>query len=72
MKLGGEVVMPTFDHALYDLHAAGTIGYAAAIEHANSRTDLALQIRLQGPPPSEHAKGVIDQTNVPLSLQLGR
>ena len=72
MKQGSEVGMQTFDQALYALYAAGTIGYAEALEHADSRTDLALQIRLQGPPPHEHAKGVIDDSDVPLSLQLGR
>lgn len=72
MKQNSEAGMQTFDQALYSLYAAGTIGYAEALEHADSRTDLALQIRLQGPAPHEHARGVIDDINVPLSLQLGK
>jgi twitching motility protein PilU len=72
MKQKSEAGMQTFDQALYALYAAGTIGYAEALEHADSRTDLALQIRLQGPAPHEHARGVIDGPDAPLSLQLGR
>jgi twitching motility protein PilU len=72
MKQNSEVGMQTFDQALYALYAAGTIGYAEALEHADSRTDLALQIRLQGPAPHESARGVIDGTDAPLSMQLGR
>ena len=72
MKQKSEVGMQTFDQALYTLYAAGTIGYAEALEHADSRTDLALQIRLQGPAPHERARGVIDGPDAPLALQLGK
>ncbi|MET0226003.1 MAG: PilT/PilU family type 4a pilus ATPase [Dokdonella sp.] len=72
MKQKSEVGMQTFDQALYTLYAAGTIGYAEALEYADSRTDLALTIRLQGPPPHERARGVIDGPDAPLALQLGR
>ncbi|MFZ0869729.1 MAG: PilT/PilU family type 4a pilus ATPase [Rhodanobacter sp.] len=72
MKQNSEVGMQTFDQALYVLYAAGTIGYAEALEHADSRTDLALQIRLQGPAPHESARGVVDGIELPLSLQLGK
>lgn len=72
MKQNSEAGMQTFDQALYTLYAAGTIGYAEALEHADSRTDLALQIRLQGPAPHEHVQGIIDDPNAPLALQLGR
>jgi twitching motility protein PilU len=72
MKQKSEAGMQTFDQALYALYAAGTIGYAEALEHADSRTDLALQIRLQGPAPHEHARGVIDGPDAPLALLLGR
>ena len=58
MKQKSEAGMQTFDQALYALYAEGTIGYAEALEHADSRTDLALQIRLQGPAPHEQARGV--------------
>ena len=50
MKLGGEG-MRTFDQALYDLYAAGEVSYAEAMDHADSRTDLALRVRLRGPAP---------------------
>ena len=72
MKQNSETGMRTFDQALYVLYAAGTIGYAEALEHADSRTDLALQIRLQGPAPHESARGVVDGIELPLSLQLGK
>jgi twitching motility protein PilU len=72
MKQNSEPGMQTFDQALYALYAEGTIGYAEALEHADSRTDLALQIRLQGPAPHESARGVIDGIDLPLSLQLGK
>jgi len=71
MKQNSEVGMQTFDQALYALYAEGTIGYAEAMEHADSKTDLALKIRLQGPVPHEHASGVIDGV-LPLTLQLGK
>ena len=72
MKQNSEVGMQTFDQALYVLYAAGIIGYAEALEHADSRTDLSLQIRLQGPAPHESAPGVVDGIELPLSLQLGK
>jgi len=53
MKAGTEHGMQTFDESLYRLYAAGRISYATAIENADSRTDLALRVRLQGPPPSD-------------------
>lgn len=52
MKQGLEHGMLTFDESLYRLYAAGKIGYAEAIEHADSRTDLALRVRLHGPAPA--------------------
>lgn len=72
MKQNSEAGMQTFDQALYTLYKAGTIGYAEALEHADSRTDLALQIRLQGPAPNERAPGVIEGVELPLSLKLGK
>ena len=50
MKLGSDG-MRTFDQALYDLYAAGEISYAEAMDNADSRTDLALRVRLRGPAP---------------------
>ncbi|MDY0021263.1 MAG: PilT/PilU family type 4a pilus ATPase [Arenimonas caeni] len=51
MKQGNEQGMQTFDQALYKLYAAGDISYQEALENADSRTDLALRVRLEGPAP---------------------
>jgi twitching motility protein PilU len=53
MKQSTNSGMQTFDQALYGLYASGKITYAEAIENADSRTDLALHVRLQGPAPPE-------------------
>ena len=53
MKQSNEVGMQTFDQALYKLYAAGEISYAEALQNADSRTDLALRVRLEGPLPPE-------------------
>ncbi len=53
MKQSMEHGMLTFDESLYRLYAAGRISYAETLEHADSRTDLGLRIRLHGPPPPE-------------------
>jgi twitching motility protein PilU len=45
--------MHTFDQALHDLYRSGRIRLQQALEHADSRTDLALRVRLAegaGPP----------------------
>jgi twitching motility protein PilU len=51
MKQSMELGMMTFDESIYRLYAAGRISYTEAIENADSRTDLALRIRLCGPDP---------------------
>ncbi|HBD20345.1 MAG TPA: type IV pili twitching motility protein PilT [Arenimonas sp.] len=51
MKQGNEQGMQTFDQALYKLYAAGEITYQEALENADSRTDLSLKVRLEGPAP---------------------
>jgi len=56
MKHSTEIGMQTFDESLFRLFAAGQISYEDAIEVADSRTDLALRIRLQGLAP----EGVVD------------
>ena len=56
MKHSTEIGMQTFDESLFRLFAAGQISYQDAIEVADSRTDLALRIRLQGLAP----EGVVD------------
>jgi twitching motility protein PilU len=48
MRQGGGAGMQTFDDALFKLHADGRVSYAAIMEHADSRTDLALRVRLKG------------------------
>jgi twitching motility protein PilU len=58
MKASKENGMQTFDGALYDLYAAGRISYEQAIENADSRTDLALRIRLEGGPASHELDGM--------------
>lgn len=41
-----ELGMQTFDQALYDLYAAGHIGYEEALVHADAPNDLRLMIKL--------------------------
>lgn len=53
MKQGMDVGMQTFDEALFRLHAAGQIGMDEALDNADSRTDLALRIRLNQPADSD-------------------
>ena len=55
MKQGIEHGMQTFDEALYRLYAARRISYREALDNADSRTDLALRVRLHGPPPGDEA-----------------
>ena len=49
MKQGLASGMVTFDESLFRLFEAGRIGYGEAIANCDSRTDLALRIRLQFP-----------------------
>ncbi len=58
MKASQENGMQTFDGALYDLYVGGRISYEQAIENADSRTDLALRIRLEGGPTSHELDGM--------------
>ena len=44
--------MQTFDQSLHDLYRRKLITQAQALEHADSRTDLSLRIRLSGGNPS--------------------
>jgi len=46
MKEGVNVGMQTFDESLFRLYSAGAITLADALENADSRTDLALRVRL--------------------------
>jgi twitching motility protein PilU len=53
MKLGVDQGMQTFDEALYRLYVGGRIAYTDAIVAADSRTDLALRLRLEGLGPEQ-------------------
>jgi twitching motility protein PilU len=44
---GRELGMQTFDQALYDLVKAGKVSEAEALDHADSRNNLSLQLRLE-------------------------
>lgn len=61
MKQGVEQGMMTFDESLYRLYASGRISYDEAIGHADSRTDLALQVRLRGPQPPGAVQHDLDE-----------
>jgi len=50
MEQGGERGMMTFDQSLYDLYTEGAISLEEALNHADSRNNLALRIRLNGNP----------------------
>ena len=55
MKQSFELGMLTFDESIYKLYAAGLISYDEAMDNADSRTNLGLRIRLEGPhPPGGH------------------
>jgi twitching motility protein PilU len=53
MKQGTASGMTTFDQSLYNLYATYRISYKEALSNADSQTDLALQIRLNGPQPRD-------------------
>ncbi len=46
IEQGNDVGMQTFDQALYDLYQAEKISLEEALEHADSRNNLSLRIRL--------------------------
>jgi twitching motility protein PilU len=48
MKQSLAIGMTTFEESLFALYSAGHIGNAEAIANSDSRTDLALRIRLRG------------------------
>ncbi len=47
-----EQGLQTFDQHLFALHEAGRITLEQALKHADSRTDLALKVRLEGSRPA--------------------
>ena len=64
MKQSLDHGMLTFDESIYRLYASGRISYAEAIEHADSHTDLALRIRLQGPDPQSGMHHELDNAAI--------
>lgn len=48
MRLDSGNGMQTFDEALFRLYSEGRVAYEHIMEHADSRTDLALRVRLKG------------------------
>jgi len=64
MKQSIDHGMLTFDETIYRLYAAGRISYDEAIEHADSQTDLALRIRLQGPEPENGMHHELDNAGI--------
>lgn len=69
MKQGAEQGMQTFDESLYLLYAGGRISYRDAIDHADSRTDLSLRIRLQGPAPGIATHAVSGQGDHSMAIE---
>jgi twitching motility protein PilU len=65
MEQGAERGMMTFDQALYDLFVEGAISLDNALNHADSRNNLALRIRLNAPKKPE------DKGSEPKSEALG-
>ncbi len=60
MKQGVELGMLTFDESLYRLYSAGRISIEDALENADSRTDLALRIRLNRPASDDYSMSIED------------
>jgi twitching motility protein PilU len=57
MKASIDGGAQTFDESLFQLFSAGKISLADALDHADSRTDLGLRIRLSAPPQLVEAEG---------------
>jgi twitching motility protein PilU len=72
MKHSTEIGMQTFDESLFRLFAAGQITYQDAIEVADSRTDLALRIRLQGLAPEGVEDNEMAMEEMPLDKEEAR
>ena len=53
MKQGVSRGMQTFDESLFRMVRAGKISQEEALQHADSRTDLSLRLRLSGPVAGE-------------------
>jgi twitching motility protein PilU len=57
MEQGSERGMITFDQSLYDLYMEGAISLEETLNHADSRNNLALRIRLNGGAAKDEAVG---------------
>ena len=53
MAKSEDLGMSTFDHSLYRLYMAGQITREQAIDYADSKTDVSVRIRLNGPETPE-------------------
>ena len=53
MAKSEDLGMSTFDHSLYRLYMAGQITREQAIDYADSKTDVSVRIRLNGPEAPE-------------------
>ena len=53
MAKSEDLGMSTFDHSLYRLYTAGQITREQAIDYADSKTDVSVRIRLNGPEAPE-------------------
>ena len=62
MKQGISLGMLTFDESLYRLYSAGRISIDEALNNADSRTDLALRIRLNQPASEDGGMRMEDMT----------
>jgi len=58
MEKATEQGMQTFDQALYDLYKAGRISARVALQHADSRNNLGLRMRLDQGGPQEEPEGL--------------
>ena len=58
MEQGSERGMITFDQSLYELYQEGAISVEEALNHADSRNNLALRIRLNSGPKTADTKAV--------------
>ncbi|MEO6743151.1 MAG: hypothetical protein ABIS28_19450 [Caldimonas sp.] len=64
MAKSNELGMQTFDQSLFDLFKAGEITLDEALDNADSRTDLALRVRLtSGKLPDTAALEVVGRGN---------
>jgi twitching motility protein PilU len=64
MKAGVDRGMQTFDESLFRLYRDGKISYEQAINHADSRNDLQLRIRLTGDKAGNDVASAVDEMHL--------